>query len=97
MTTGLDIAVLRTGAVLTPVLLTAALWLAGAGPRCRGAAALATLWNLVGLLVVNALAVAAGAWTFGTTGAMWAGVPYAPISPAYSTVSCTGAPLAIIK
>ena len=75
MTTGLDVAVLRTGAVLTPVLLTAALWLAGAGPRCRGAAALATLWNLVGLLVVNALAVAAGAWTFGTTGAMWAGVP----------------------
>jgi protein-S-isoprenylcysteine O-methyltransferase Ste14 len=75
VTTGLDIAVLRTGAVLTPVLLTAALWLAGAGPRCRGAAVLATLWNLVGLLVVNALAVAAGAWTFGTTGAMWAGVP----------------------
>jgi protein-S-isoprenylcysteine O-methyltransferase Ste14 len=75
VTTGLDVGVLRTGAVLTPVLLTAVLWLLTPDPRRRGAAVLAALWNLVGLLAVNAVAVAAGAWHFGTAGAMWAQVP----------------------
>lgn len=75
MTTGLDIAVLRTGAVLAPTVLAAVLWLAAPTVRLRGAALLATLWNVVSLLAINALAVAAGWWTFGTDGAMWAGVP----------------------
>lgn len=73
MTTGLDVTVLRSGAVLVPAALAAALWLAAPGGRIG--AALATLWNAVGLAGVNAVAVAAGWWSFGTEGLMWAGVP----------------------
>lgn len=73
MTTGLDIAVLRSGALLVPVLFAAVLWLAA--PRERVGAALATLWNAVTLTGLNVLAVTCGWWSFGTEGLMWAGVP----------------------
>jgi protein-S-isoprenylcysteine O-methyltransferase Ste14 len=73
MTTGLDVTVLRSGALLVPLALAAALWVAA--PGARVGAALATLWNAVWLIVVNAVAVAAGWWVFGTEGLMWSGVP----------------------
>lgn len=73
MTTGLDVTALRSAAVLVPAALAAALWLAA--PAGRVAAALASMWNAVWLSAVNAVAVAAGWWTFGTEGMMWAGVP----------------------
>lgn len=75
MSTGLDVGVLRAGAVLAPLVLTAALWLAAPTVRLRGAAVLAALWNVIGLLAVNALAVHLGWWSFGTSGTQWAGVP----------------------
>lgn len=73
MTTGLDVTTLRSGAVLVPFALAAALWLAA--PNERIGTALAILWNSVWLAVVNAVAVVAGWWAFGTQGLMWAGVP----------------------
>lgn len=75
MTTGFGVAVLRGAAVLVPALLTAVLWLVTQSVRVRASAVLAALWNIVGLLVVNAIAVRAGWWAFGTDGSMWAGVP----------------------
>lgn len=75
MTTGLDVATLRGAAVLVPALLVAALWLVTPSVRARAAAVLAVLWNAVALLVINAAAVRAGWWAFGTDGSMWAGVP----------------------
>jgi protein-S-isoprenylcysteine O-methyltransferase Ste14 len=73
VTTGLDVTTLRNGAVLAPAVLAGALWVAAPGERVG--AALATLWNVVWLAVLNAVAVAAGWWTFGTDGLMWSGVP----------------------
>ena len=73
MSTGLDVTALRSAAVLVPAALAAALWFAA--PAGRVGAALATLWNAVWLSAVNAIAVVAGWWAFGTEGAMWAGVP----------------------
>lgn len=73
MTTGLDVATLRNGAVLVPAVLAGALWVAAPGERVG--AALAALWNAVGLAALNAVAVAAGWWSFGTDGLMWSGVP----------------------
>ncbi|GGC68862.1 hypothetical protein IEU95_02385 [Hoyosella rhizosphaerae] len=75
MTPDFDISLLRSATVLAPVLLAGALLLTGPTARVKAAAALATLWNAVGLILVNAVAVAVGWWTFGTTGAMWSGVP----------------------
>jgi protein-S-isoprenylcysteine O-methyltransferase Ste14 len=75
MTLGLSIAALRSGAVLVPALLAAALWLVAPTVRLRGAAVLSWLWLMIGLLGVNAVAVQQSWWTFGTTGGMWAGVP----------------------
>lgn len=76
MTVSFDIGVLRAAALLVPLLLAVALLVAAPrSRRLRGAALLATLWNFFGLLAVNAGAVAAGWWTFGTEGTSWAGVP----------------------
>lgn len=72
--TGLSVAALRSFAALVPVLLAGTLWLT-ATPRVRGAAFLALLWNLVALLLVNALAVQQQWWSFGAEGTMWAAVP----------------------
>ncbi|MEE6167945.1 MULTISPECIES: methyltransferase family protein [unclassified Mycolicibacterium] len=73
MTTGLDVATLRNGAVLVPALLAGVLWVAA--PAERVGAALATLWNVVWLAVLNAVAIEAGWWAFGTDGLMWSGMP----------------------
>lgn len=73
--TGLGVAALRSGAVLVPVLLASVLWLAVHSVRIRGAAFLALLWNFVALLLVNALAVQQGWWSFGTEGVAWARIP----------------------
>lgn len=72
--TGLSIEVLRSGAVLVPIVVTGGLWLT-ATPRVKGAAFLALLWNFLALLLVNALAVQQHWWSFGTDGLMWAAVP----------------------
>lgn len=75
MTTGLDVGVLRTGAVLVPVLIGAVLWLLNPEPRARGAAVLATLWNAVFLVPLNVIALHQHWWSFGAEGALWHGVP----------------------
>lgn len=75
MTTGLDVTQLRGFAGLAPALLAGALWLATGTVQLRGAAFLAVLWNVVGLLAVNAVAVQLGWWAFGTVGSMWSAVP----------------------
>lgn len=72
--TGLSVAALRSFASLVPMLLAGTLWLT-ATRRVRGAAFLSMLWNVVALMLVNALAVQQQWWSFGTEGAMWAGVP----------------------
>ncbi|MET0318786.1 MAG: hypothetical protein ABW188_18340, partial [Rhodococcus fascians] len=72
--TGLSVAVLRSCAVLVPVLLVGAFWVASSA-RVRGAAFLAMLWNFLALLLVNVVAVQNGWWSFGTTGTMWSSVP----------------------
>jgi protein-S-isoprenylcysteine O-methyltransferase Ste14 len=72
--TGLSVAALRSCAVLLPVLLVGAFWVASSA-RVRGAAFLAMLWNFMALLLVNAVAVQIGWWSFGTTGTMWSSVP----------------------
>ena len=72
----LDVGVLRPAALLVPIVFAAAAALvATATPRLRGAALLATLWSFAVLLAVNAVAVHAGWWIFGTDGAEWASVP----------------------
>ncbi|OHV04153.1 methyltransferase family protein [Mycobacterium talmoniae] len=75
MTTGLDVSQLRGLAAVAPAVLAGGLWLSAPTARLRGAAFLAALWNVVGLLAVNAAAVQLGWWAFGTVGSMWAGVP----------------------
>ncbi|MDI9930514.1 methyltransferase [Rhodococcus sp. IEGM 1354] len=75
MQTGLDIAALRSAVVLVPLISVAALWMAVADVKVRGAAVLALLWCVVSLLPVNALAVRVGWWSFGTDGLEWFEVP----------------------
>lgn len=78
MTTVADIGIAaqRGACVLFPILLACALaFAAPQSSRVRGAALLATLWNLIGLIAVNAVAVQAGWWSFGTAGLEWNGVP----------------------
>ncbi|CAM3270699.1 methyltransferase family protein [Tsukamurella hominis] len=79
MPTDLPLDVLRPAVALVPWLLAAAAAVTADRPR-RAGAALATLWNAVALLAVNAAAVRLGLWSFGTasqpvTGSVWAGVP----------------------
>ena len=79
MPTDLPLDVLRPAVALVPWLLAAAAALTADRPR-RAGAALATLWNAVALLALNAAAVRLGQWSFGTaeqpvTGSTWAGVP----------------------
>ncbi|MFC4605901.1 methyltransferase family protein [Rhodococcus kronopolitis] len=81
----LGVGVLRSAVLLVPVLFGAVLVLVtrtdhagrdrASTDRLHAGAALATLWNATALLVVNATAVHAGWWTFGTEGASWSGVP----------------------
>ncbi|MFW0795392.1 methyltransferase [Gordonia sp. CPCC 205515] len=71
----LDVAAIRALVVMVPVIVAALLWWAVPDVRRRGAAVLALLWNLIGLTTVNAVAVAAGWWSFGTSGATLFGLP----------------------
>ncbi|AUN40124.1 methyltransferase [Tsukamurella tyrosinosolvens] len=71
--------VLRPAVALVPWLLAGAAAVTTDRPR-RSGAALAALWNAVALVAVNAVAVRAGWWSFGTAdapvvGSVWAGVP----------------------
>ncbi|MFD4369675.1 methyltransferase family protein [Rhodococcus sp. NPDC058521] len=76
MTVDIGIEAQRGCAVMFPVLFAAVAFFAGPSTgRLRGAAFMATLWNLIGLTIVNAIAVEVGWWSFGTTGLEWAGVP----------------------
>lgn len=71
----LDIATIRALVVMAPVIVAAVLWWAVPDVRRRGAAVLALLWNLIGLTAVNAVAVGAGWWSFGTSGTTLFGLP----------------------
>lgn len=80
MSVDLPLEALRPAVALVPWLLAAAAALVTRDPRRRAGAALAGLWNAVALLAVNAVAVRAGWWSFGTAdapviGTLWAGVP----------------------
>ena len=69
-------AVLRAVSFYAPVALVIAASVAvRPGRRRAGAALLAGLWNFTALLAVNAVAVRAGWWSFGTTGGELAGLP----------------------
>ena len=71
-----DPAVVRAVGFYGPVVLAiAASALLGPDRRRAGAALLAGLWNVTALLAVNAIALRAGWWTFGTTGGELAGIP----------------------
>lgn len=79
MPVDLPLEVVRPAVALVPWLLAAAAAVTADRPR-RAGAALAALWNAVALLAVNAAAVHAGWWAFGTaehpvSGSVWAGVP----------------------
>ncbi|AZG48175.1 methyltransferase family protein [Gordonia insulae] len=71
----LDVSTVRMLAVMAPVVVAAGLWLAVTDVRRRGAAVLALLWNLLGLTMINVMAVAVGWWSFGTEGGDMFGLP----------------------
>ncbi|BDD83180.1 hypothetical protein TPB0596_29430 [Tsukamurella pulmonis] len=79
METTVPLEILRPAVALVPWLLALATAMTANRPRKAGAA-LAALWNAVTLVAVNAVAVSAGWWSFGTpahpvTGTTWSGVP----------------------
>ncbi|MGI9605664.1 MAG: methyltransferase family protein [Acidimicrobiales bacterium] len=64
--------------VLVPIAIAVALWVKHPpGHRRRGAIALATTWNAVGLLALNVIAQRVGWWEFGEAGPSLLGVPVA--------------------
>ncbi|WP_158636072.1 methyltransferase family protein [Tsukamurella sputi] len=79
MRTALPLEFLRPAVALVPWLLAAAAAVT-ADRRRRAGAALGALWNAVALVAVNAVAVQAGWWSFGSPdhpvdGSSWSGVP----------------------
>ncbi|NMD56259.1 MULTISPECIES: methyltransferase family protein [Tsukamurella] len=79
MGTALPLEVLRPAVALVPWLLAVAAALT-ADRRRRAGAALGALWNAVALVALNAVAVRAGWWSFGSPdhpvdGSTWSGVP----------------------
>ena len=70
-----DMAAWRPAITMIPVIVAAGLWVAVGDVRRRAAAILALLWNLVGLLLVNVVAMQLGWWRFTDVGAAVLGVP----------------------
>ncbi len=71
-----DIAVVRAILLLGPFVIGLGLWLARRpGYREKNGILLALLWNTIGLLATNTLAVRVGWWSFDVDGGLFLGVP----------------------
>ena len=72
----LDTSLVRAGLMLGPFLIGLGIWLARRpGLRERTGILFAFLWNTVGLLATNAVAIQVGWWSFDAEGGLFLGVP----------------------
>ena len=70
-----DAAVVRAALMLGPFVIGLGLWVARRpGYRARSGILFALLWNTVGLVAANTVAVRVGWWSFGVDGGLFLGV-----------------------